>query len=1809
MCTFEKRTINSFLWVFYLIGLVDRVMFQKLKVSCDSMIGGSIGQRLGGMVGQTTHWMLALIWLTFHVEAQSFIISEFVASNQTGTTDADGDRSDWIEIFNTGKETASLAGWFLTDDASDLTKWEFPDITLPAESTIIVFASGKDRSATASELHTNFKLSKTGEYLGLIQPDGKTIAHAFEPEYPIQLADVSYGVSMPLDRTVFIASDAPGKMVLPDSDALGLEWTLPDYDDTSWQEVSFGIGYIRKSENGDSTNPSGNGGNGTLELADVTLPTDSIEPTSFLSPLGESVDLAIDNNTDTKYLNFDTLNTGFTVQLSRGALAVTSLRLTSANDAPDRDPTSFVLSGSNNGASFREIAKGSIPSFGNRHETLQIDFSNEAAFSYYRLIFPTVRDANVAVAMQIAEVELLGWVPEGDPEIPGNLIPPGTVDLSKFEDISDPEDQIEPTTANSPANEEVWRAIDNISQTKYLNFDGPGSGFTIKPTVGLTVVQGLRLTSANDAPGRDPASYLLEGSLDGTEYHRIAQGEVPAFEDRFTTVEVAFSNNTSYEYYRLTFPALRGGSGQLMQIAEVEFLGNVGLPQPAFDELIQTDLESSMFGKHSSAFVRWPFTVAEGANLEGLSLNIRYDDGFIAYLNGMEVARANAPPAPGHDSVALSDRDPRDAETVERFDLEQFGHLMRVGENVLAVHALNDAVSSPDFLMNLQLESSVIRIDLSETGYFDKPSPGKQNSQAQPGLVPAPVMDVESGFKDAAFNVTMQTDLEGAQIYYSTDGSSPDDLSGIPYTHPVQITKTTVLRAAAFLEGWRPSPLSTRTYLFTADIARQSAASELVSKFPDHWGGQVADYDMDPRVVGINGRDDFGGKYTRSIQEDLRSIPSISLVMESDDLFGPRGIYSNPTAHGDAWEKPVSIEWIDPNHPERFQINAGIRIQGGAFRRFDLSLKKSFRLIFRDQYGAGKLNYPLFGPDAAGSFDNVVLRANGNDAWRYAADRALYIRDAFAMQTARDMGMVSSHTAFVHLYLNGAYWGLYNLVERPDAAFSASYHGGDKDTWDALNQDSVPDGTREAWDRMLSVLSEGIEEDSVYQKVQGNTPDGIRDPDLENLLDIENLIDYCILNFYIGNQDWPGRNYWVGRDREGTEGFQFYPWDSETAMGLGSGLTSNVTSANTAVARPYGILKANSDFRRWFGDRVQRHFSPGGALYVNPTNPAWSNTNRQNNLPAARFAALADEVEEAIVGETARWGDQLVSRPYTRDEHWSKERDNLLNNYFPQRSAVVIEQLRRAGLYPRANAPLFNLQEGNVEQGTSLTLNAEGGTIYYTLDGTDPRTDIKVNTVRPTTVVDASTPKRVLIPGPGNGGDTFETSWFLPSGFSDTNWRRGTGGVGYDTGTGYQSLIAMDVLETMNGQNGSAFIRIPFEVAPETIDSTNFMILRMRYDDGFVAYLNGVRIASSNAPESPEWNSFSTAGHDDAAAVFWEEFEATAFLEHLQAGDNLLAIHGLNVSSSSSDFLIDVELMVGKRNITGNLPTSTPYTSPIQLQDLTTIKAATLSGSEWSALSEATYVVGEPKLMVSELHYHPSDPSNEELMAGYDDADAFEFIELHNPGTVTFPLEGVRFVDGVDFDFTGSWITRIPPGATVLLVKNLTAFELRYGPGLPVAGEYGGNFSNNGERVELVDADGETILAFTYDDAIETLKDADGSGPSLIAIGSEEVPNQGIIWTTSDQIGGSPGKVPERPSESPLTPTVTREQDKVHIQCLVPEKGDYGLFEARDLLNAQWNLLQSATINEPDTALAFEVPIDWEALLRFFQLRKISSNP
>ena len=141
-------------------------------------------------------WLLAFGLLMIPQASARLYISEFLADNNDGLVDSDGDHSDWIELFNSGSEAIQLGGYYLTDDPSSLTKWPFPSIQLEPRQFLVVFASGKNRRDPGGQLHTNFKIDSRGEYLGLIAPDGISVVSDFGRigALPRQRENVSYGL-------------------------------------------------------------------------------------------------------------------------------------------------------------------------------------------------------------------------------------------------------------------------------------------------------------------------------------------------------------------------------------------------------------------------------------------------------------------------------------------------------------------------------------------------------------------------------------------------------------------------------------------------------------------------------------------------------------------------------------------------------------------------------------------------------------------------------------------------------------------------------------------------------------------------------------------------------------------------------------------------------------------------------------------------------------------------------------------------------------------------------------------------------------------------------------------------------------------------------------------------------------------------------------------------------------------------------------------------------------------------------------------------------------------------------------------------------------------------------------------------------------------------------------------------------------------------------------------------------------------------------------------------------------------------------
>ncbi|MBN2593832.1 MAG: lamin tail domain-containing protein, partial [Sedimentisphaerales bacterium] len=306
--------------------------------------------------------------------------------------------------------------------------------------------------------------------------------------------------------------------------------------------------------------------------------------------------------------------------------------------------------------------------------------------------------------------------------------------------------------------------------------------------------------------------------------------------------------------------------------------------------------------------------------------------------------------------------------------------------------------------------------------------------------------------------------------------------------------------------------------------------------------------------------------------------------------------------------------------------------------------------------------------------------------------------------------------------------------------------------------------------------------------------------------------------------------------------------------------------------------------------------------------------------------------------------------------------------------------------------------------------------------------------------------KRVLVPTEDIG-----QQWTTVQ-YDDSSWEQvtgGPGGIGYERSSGYQNYLSIDLQQQMYNTNTTCYIRIPFTLGPDDVDGLTGLMLKVRYDDGFVAYLNGVEVARRNFNGTPAWNSQGSTDHPDSAAVDLEDIDISAFLSNIKRDKNILAIQGLNGSLNSSDLLISAEL----DGIITTAANDFPYPNVMSL----------LNG-----------------LRVTELMYHASAGSK------------LDYIELQNISDTTLDLTGVRLSNGINFVFPPM---TLEAGRFVVVVSDITSFQSTYGTGINVAGEYSGNLSNGGEKIVLslpepLDA---AILRFEYSDTWYLTTDGGGS--------------------------------------------------------------------------------------------------------------------
>ncbi|MCC5847821.1 MAG: chitobiase/beta-hexosaminidase C-terminal domain-containing protein [Verrucomicrobia bacterium] len=593
--------------------------------------------------------------------------------------------------------------------------------------------------------------------------------------------------------------------------------------------------------------------------------------------------------------------------------------------------------------------------------------------------------------------------------------------------------------------------------------------------------------------------------------------------------------------------------------------------------------------------------------------------------------------------------------------------------------------------------------------WFMDPSPGAENTApAYSAPLPPPTFSHARGFYGQSFHLSLSHADEEAELYFTTDGSEPTESGGTLYTEPIPINATSTIRAAALKPGALPVPeIMTHSYFFLDDVLAQRDDPASLG-MPENWGSWSAThYGFTEEVV-------HDPAYAPLMYDVMTAVPTLSLVIDMEDMFDDdTGIYANRTRKGVAWERPVSVELIYPDNTRgrNFHINAGLRAQGGASRQVARTPKGSLRLLFKGIYGSTRMNEPFFknAGSALEEFNTITLRSEYNNEWLHPNGigggnqraRGQYVRDPFIRFSQVAMSGSGSRSKHVHLYINGVYWGLYNPSMRIDAAFAASHFGGEREDWDARTQNGLRDGNANAWNAMQQFI-----DNADFSNAQDY------ETFVQEHIDLPQYIDYMIVNLWSGMHDWPHNNWNAVRRREPGAGWKFFCWDSERSM---EGLHDNRVDVYHHAARPYDAMRANPEFRLKFADHVHRHMFNGGELTP--------------ERAIARYAALAKTVELAVIAESARWGNyrrdkHQVDGPhelYTRDDQWLLEYHRLVNNYLPQRTGVVLQQFRNAGLYPQVDAPSFHQHGGALALGEDLEITAPEGEIRYTLDESDPR--------------------------------------------------------------------------------------------------------------------------------------------------------------------------------------------------------------------------------------------------------------------------------------------------------------------------------------------------------------------------------------------------------------------------------------------------------------------------------------------------------
>jgi hypothetical protein len=967
--------------------------------------------------------------------------------------------------------------------------------------------------------------------------------------------------------------------------------------------------------------------------------------------------------------------------------------------------------------------------------------------------------------------------------------------------------------------------------------------------------------------------------------------------------------------------------------------------------------------------------------------------------------------------------------------------------------------------------------------FFDSPTPGKANTgEMYIGRVDAPDFDNKGGFYDAAVAVTLTSKTEGAMIRYTTDGTDPTATNGMDYTAPLTLEQVSddeghVIRARAFVAGRIPSRIKTNTFLIQQDEGLLTAPTLIYS-------GDLERTLYKPHgVLSVEGGTGLGSAWRARRSTD----------------------YNNVINRGRAYERQIHGEFYFPNGDVGFRTDMGVRVAASNWSRPRMTLrnvtrspwaasseeKPSFNIYFRNDYSNSSVTLPLNGDTAAvDTFEKFRVRAGKNDISNPFAV------DELVRRLHRDMGSVATTGSLNSLYVNAELKGYYNMVERLRSPFFGDHHGQTPGaSWDVLAyaydvSENVAEGSKDAWDDMITRMEEETTPENWEKVLQ--------------VADVEAIADYYLINIYTAMWDWPHNNWVAARERSENGRYRLYVWDAEggfanagDSAATKSLIDGSLDSGRGELQVLWQRLKRWPQYRLLFADRVHKHLFNGGTL-------------DDRDWDASHLKIRTDE----LVGEFAQLQKAVSNQNLSLSsliERWTRattgRRANLLG---PRR-----DTLSRNDLWPDTAPPEFSQFGGSVPDGFGLRITNEIGTVHYTTNGEDPRTDSGEPNANAGSLAGSKLQVSLINSGStwkyNDGGVDLGTAW-RASDYDDTAWAQGAAPLGYG------GISDTDIATEVNTDRANTtYFRGTFEL--DDASAVLALTADVHVDSACVVYINGEEAMRDGFPNGEDVT-FDSRPPDDGNEGTFDSFAIAPGL--LRTGTNVIALDVKNQSQSggSSDMVIDFALTATRTN---------PDTPAVPIAGAMTVKARTLNEGEWSALTQASFTVNttpatSENIAVAEMLYNPVGPTDAEIAAGITDGDQFEFLEIRNTGSQNVDLQGVRFTDGIAFDFSNSAIRSIAPGQHVIIVSDLAAFQQRYGNAFDsmIAGQFIGNLNNGGENVRLTGADDKPMHEFAYSDSDPWPTEGD-DGYSLQIVDTSGDHAAATNWKVSAAIGGNPG--------------------------------------------------------------------------------------